>query len=232
MWLLAGAGASAVLAIVVIALVVPRGAPPTALDRWVFDTTSGWTAQAPWATQAAAVIGAATDVVPSSLLAVAVTIALLVARRAAFALFVAGSAAVGALVAEVLKLSIGRQRPPGAAQYVQDLDRSFPSGHASAGIYLYAALAVLLILVARRRGSRPLLWSGRALFVCGAALGLTRIVLGVHWATDVMAGWANTSVVLLLAAYFVRPDDAALGAGPPGGPPTDAALPADAGTEP
>jgi undecaprenyl-diphosphatase len=102
-------------------------------------------------------------------------------------------------------------RPPGAEAYIESgLDRSFPSGHASVGVYVYVACAVLVVLAGQRIGSVALEWSGRVLAVLGVTIGLTRIVLGVHWATDVLAGWAIGSSVLLVTASLMRPDDLVL----------------------
>jgi undecaprenyl-diphosphatase len=114
-------------------------------------------------------------------------------------------------VVEVLKRTVGRMRPPGAETYIENgLDRSFPSGHASVGVYVYVACALLVLLAGQQGGSAALQWSGRVLAVFGVTIGLTRIVLGVHWATDVLAGWAIGSAVLLAATSLVRPDDLVL----------------------
>ena len=204
----AGAVVAALL-VVALAWVVPADGSPTALDAWVFEVTSTWTSQAPWAVSVAAAIGVATGVVPATALATATTITMLAKRRWALAVFVGLSAAVGALLVEVGKRTSGRLRPDGAEAYVVgSLDRSFPSGHAAAGIYVYVAAAVLLILVGRLHGSTAAEWAGRLLAVGGVVIGLSRIVLGVHWATDVLAGWAVGSAVLLVMAAATRPDDA------------------------
>lgn len=206
-----GAAAAALLAIVLAWVVVPGGSPPTALDTWVFDVTNDWTARAPWAVDAAAVIGAGTDTLPSTLAATAVVLGLLAWRRWYLAVFVAISGLTGVLVVEVTKRTVGRIRPPGAETYIESgLDRSFPSGHASVGVYVYVACALLLVLAGQRIGSAALAWSGRVLAVFGVVIGLTRIVLGVHWATDVLAGWAIGSTVLLVATFLTRPDDLVL----------------------
>ncbi len=200
---------TALVASVIAWLVVPGGSPPTALDTWVFDATADWTASAPWAVSVAAFVGAATDTLASTLLAVAVVLGLAAWRRWHLAVFLAASGLAGVLVVEVLKRTVGRMRPPGADAYIEHgLDRSFPSGHASVGIYVYLACALLLLLAGRRAGSPPLEWFGRVLAVLGVTIGLTRIVLGVHWATDVLAGWAVGATVLLAAVALTRPDDA------------------------
>jgi len=201
-----------VVAVVVSLVVVPGGARPSAVDTWVIEATADWTSGVPAAVDAAALVGAATDVLTSTLLAIAVVLGLMARRRWRLALFVAVSALVGVLVVEVLKRTVGRMRPPGAEDYFapSGLDRSFPSGHAAVGVYIYCACAVLLVLAGRRAGQAALEWCGTLLFMFGVTLGLTRIILGVHWATDVLTGWAIGSAVLLASTALLRPDDLVL----------------------
>ena len=95
-----------------------------------------------------------------------------------------------------MKALIGRQRPPGAERYEPDLDKSFPSGHAMEGIYLYVATGMVLIHLGTTRGTAVVLL-GRTLVVMGPFIGVSRLILGVHWPSDILAGWAFGSVVLL-----------------------------------
>jgi undecaprenyl-diphosphatase len=188
--------------------VVASGSP-TRLDAWLLDFTTRWTDSAAWAVDLAAVIGDLTGVVGATVVAVCATLALAARRRWPLALFVGLSGAIGVVLVEVGKRSSGRLRPDGAEAYVGGgLDRSFPSGHSAAGIYVYGALAVLLLVLGQRCGSTLARWSGWVLLAFSVSIGLSRIVLGVHWATDVLAGWALGSAVLLLVAASTRPDDA------------------------
>ena len=101
---------------------------------------------------------------------------------------VAASAALGALAVYAMKPLFGRVRPgSGFAEFVAS-GQSFPSGHAT------MSAAVFLTLGALVAGTR-VRWQERtyivgASIVLTAAVGLSRVVLGVHWATDVVAGWA------------------------------------------
>lgn len=87
-----------------------------------------------------------------------------------------------------MKTFFGRARPdPSFAAWVQE-GLSFPSGHASMSAVFYLTVGVL---VAQRHGRwrvRAVLM-GMAVFMAGL-VGVTRVVLGVHWASDVLAGWA------------------------------------------
>ena len=51
------------------------------------------------------------------------------------------SGIAGGIVSTAVKQTMARPRPPGAEQFQQDLDKSFPSGHAMESIYLYVATA-------------------------------------------------------------------------------------------
>ena len=93
-----------------------------------------------------------------------------------------------ALAVTALKMGFGRARPdPAFAALVQE-GLSFPSGHTSMSAVFYLTMGVLL--AQRQEGLRV-----RAFLVGIAAfmtvlIGVTRVMLGVHWASDVLAGWA------------------------------------------
>lgn len=96
---------------------------------------------------------------------------------------------VTGLVVRSTKAGVGRLRPPIGWQLVSVAGRSFPSGHAADSTALYLSIAIVAsICVLRRPMSRSIavvaaaVWSG--------LIGLTRWVLGVHFPTDVIAGWA------------------------------------------
>ncbi|MCB5909110.1 phosphatase PAP2 family protein [Streptomyces pinistramenti] len=92
---------------------------------------------------------------------------------------------------------IARPRPPAADWAAHASGHSFPSGHATT-----SALAAGLLCGAIVHRARPV----AARLLCGvalswaAAVGLTRIYLGVHWPTDVAAGWLFATVWLAAAA--------------------------------
>lgn len=99
-----------------------------------------------------------------------------------------------------LKSSFHRTRPPGADVLLHNGSWSFPSGHTMGATVLYGVMAIVLLQVARDRG-----WGivARGGVVIGALLvialvGASRVCLGVHFATDVIAAWA--AGVMWLAA--------------------------------
>ena len=211
--LLWAGGLAALAALVVTVGVLAVDRAPWGIDTTINEATTDWTAATPWVLDVVAFIAVLTGPLPASVVAAVVVVVLFASGRRRLAGYIAASALVGVIVAEGVKVLVDRPRPPGAAEYVSDLSKSFPSGHAMVGIYLFGALAVLLILVGISRGSGWLQLLGYVLFACGVLLGLSRIVLGVHWSSDVLAGWCYASAVLLFVTAWLRPDDVILGRG-------------------
>ena len=86
----------------------------------------------------------------------------------------------------LLKAWFDRPRPVGGAIDLPS-SPSFPSGHATAAV---ASLGAAAILVAERLPSRRAqAWLWAIVAICGFTIGLSRIVLNVHYVTDVLAGW-------------------------------------------
>lgn len=78
---------------------------------------------------------------------------------------------------------------------------SFPSGHAMASTLLYASLAILAAHALQRRAARILVMVCAGLLI--AAIGASRVYLGVHYLTDVLAGVLVAVAWLLLCHTFV-----------------------------
>jgi undecaprenyl-diphosphatase len=88
----------------------------------------------------------------------------------------------------VLKALVGRARP-GAVDRLGPVDHSysFPSGHTLDSAVL---LGLVLVLLVPLIGRAPYRWlAGLAAVVLAVAIGLSRLYLGYHWATDVTASW-------------------------------------------
>jgi len=125
----------------------------------------------------------------------------------------------GGLLDVVLKLVIRRPRPPGAAAFLQHFSWSFPSGHAMGSLIGYGMLAyVLTLLWIHRRSAQIAVVLGTAVVI--AAIGISRLYLGVHYFSDVVGGYA--AGVLWLSACISGLDVARRwGAGqPPAAPST------------
>jgi undecaprenyl-diphosphatase len=112
---------------------------------------------------------------------------LLVARRQAAAWLVLAAVLGGAVMNSLLKVGFARPRPDFVAPAARVFTASFPSGHAALSAITYLTLAALL---ARTTASRRL---GIYFVAIGIALtllvGVSRVYLGVHYPTDILAGW-------------------------------------------
>ncbi len=172
-------------------------------DSALTDVTRGWADPLGWPVDLAHVVGLVTAPFWSALAATALVLWLLSAHHRAAAGLLALSGIAGLAVSETIKVLIGRARPPGAEQFEFDLDKSFPSGHAMEGIYLHVAAGLVLVHLGRASGRRWMDLVGRVLVVVGPLIGLSRLILGVHWPTDIIAGWAFGSVVLLSSALLL-----------------------------
>lgn len=112
---------------------------------------------------------------------------LVASRKPALAAFMVGAVVGGALISTLLKAVYARTRPDLVAHLVGTDSASFPSGHAMNSAVTYLTLAVLLARAEKSVAVRR--------FLISMAIGLTltigfsRLYLGVHWPTDVAAGW-------------------------------------------
>jgi undecaprenyl-diphosphatase len=100
-------------------------------------------------------------------------------------------------VVAVLKALVARPRPPVDLHLVAESDASFPSGHAADSAAFFIALGIVVGLVLFRR---PLY---RALCVVAGAfvtfiIGISRLLLGVHWPVDVVVGWILGTLVAVV----------------------------------
>lgn len=100
------------------------------------------------------------------------------------------------------KVAIARTRPDLLEPIIVEHGFSFPSGHAALGMVAYGVLAVLVSRSRLTLGVRRAVVIGLAVLVF--LIGLSRIWLGVHYPTDVIAGWTAGGVVVLLYARLTR----------------------------
>ncbi|HZN15868.1 MAG TPA: phosphatase PAP2 family protein [Acidimicrobiales bacterium] len=90
------------------------------------------------------------------------------------------------VISQVVKRTVERARPPLASQLVHPSGYAFPSGHAIESIAVWGVACVVISLVLRRRARLAVRLVAAAVIV---AVGVSRIYLGVHWTTDVIAAW-------------------------------------------
>ena len=119
------------------------------------------------------------------LAAAALVVLLLVRRRRRLALYLTVSVAGAYVLSTAGKLAVDRARPSFGDPLSHARGTSFPSGHATGSAAFYLALAVVLLSVVPAR-RRPLLLV--LAVVVPLLVAATRVVLGVHYLTDVAAG--------------------------------------------
>ncbi|MCY7281204.1 MAG: phosphatase PAP2 family protein [Sphingomonas bacterium] len=105
-------------------------------------------------------------------------------RRWRAALALAGIVILGRMTVELLKLLIDRPRPYFGPYPVEIASLSFPSGHSANSMITFLALALIVAPVRYRSAAVATAVAGSIL------IGVTRPLLGVHWPSDVIGGWA------------------------------------------
>ena len=109
------------------------------------------------------------------------------------------------MLVDVLKQIFERGRPDLVPHAVQVFSASFPSGHATLSAVTYLTLGALVARLAPHRLAKA--------YVLGVAIVLTllvgtsRVYLGVHWPTDVLAGWcvgAAWAIACWLVAVWLQ----------------------------
>jgi len=126
--------------------------------------------------------------VPTLVLMVAGAVILLLARGWwLLALMTALSGISGGAVVTWVKLMVARPRPDLVAHWVDVHNASFPSGHAAGSAMVYLTLAALATQLTDHRRVRYAIVAIAVLLV--GTIGGSRVYLGVHWPSDVAAGW-------------------------------------------
>ena len=127
---------------------------------------------------------------------------LLVLGRKSNAAFVAASIAGGAILSGLIKAIFVRPRPELVPHLVDVTSSSFPSGHSMNSAIVYLTLAVLIARSEQdRRVQGYLITVG---IVLTLLVGSTRVYLGVHWPSDVLAGWAVGAMWAAVCSVIAR----------------------------
>ncbi|MGW4759511.1 phosphatase PAP2 family protein [Streptomyces chartreusis] len=193
------AGALALCSALLLALVAVRWYPLITVDNDIADTTHRWAVDEPDVTHAFRIL---TDWVwdPWTMRILTFVVAIwLVWRRAArwTALWLLATCLLATLFQQFLKAVVDRPRPVWPDPVDSAHYAAYPSGHAMTA----TVVCGLLLWLLHRYGVRGTLW--RTAVAVGAisvaGVGLTRIWLGVHWATDVVGGWLLGALVVALA---------------------------------
>lgn len=128
-----------------------------------------------------------TGTVVLMIVAVAALFLVLTSHKYSAALLLASTAG-GIVLNGLLKIGFDRPRPAIFLPQVQTVSSSFPSGHAMSAAIVYTTVAYLAARLHKRRWARWLVMS--AAFVVIAMISISRLYLGVHYPSDVVAGLA------------------------------------------
>lgn len=123
-----------------------------------------------------------------TLITIVVVIALWRGARRAEATVFAGVVIAAQAASEGLKILYDRPRPTLVPHASYVYSNSFPSGHSAMSAAVYILLAAILAANLKTQASRTLVFGLAVLLV--VMIGISRVYLGVHWPTDVLAGWA------------------------------------------
>ena len=127
---------------------------------------------------------------------------LAITRSWATAAVVATAVTSGAIAVLLFKALFGRARPDGVFAQILVDGPSFPSGHASMSAVVFLTMGVLVMRLQSNARERA--------YVLGLAVAFTvlvggsRVAMGVHWATDVIGGWALGVAWATAAALVIR----------------------------
>jgi undecaprenyl-diphosphatase len=130
------------------------------------------------------------------------TIAFLIHRKVRHAAVLVATVLIAEIASEQLKGLYGRPRPDLVPHGAYVYSASFPSGHSMIAATVYLTLAALISNLERKPSTRALVFATAIGLM--AAIGVSRVYLGVHWPSDVLAGWCAGSAVALIAWSVLR----------------------------
>lgn len=142
----------------------------------------------PWFEEVVRDLTALGSTVVLTIVVMAVSGFLYLSGRAYKALAVLGWTAAGALLSTITKLGFARPRPDLVPHGAEVYTHSFPSGHALSSAVIFLTLGVMIALVQESRRIKFYVLAFAVLLTM--LVGMSRVYLGVHWPSDVLAGWA------------------------------------------
>jgi undecaprenyl-diphosphatase len=137
------------------------------------------------------------------LLVATVTIFLQCDGKVGAARFLLATVISGYLLQKGLKALIGRPRPEVVPHLMPVDSTSFPSGHSMMSAIVFLSLGVILSRLEVNHPRRRVYFIGVALLITGL-VGLSRMYLGVHYPTDVLAGWTAGLVWACLCSLIAE----------------------------
>lgn len=140
-----------------------------------------------WIEEVARDITALGSTVVLSFLVLAVTGYLIMLGKRSTAWLILGATLSGTIISTLLKMGFDRPRPDLVPHATEVFTASFPSGHATLSAVTFLTLGAVLTRTLRRRPLQAYILAVSMLLT--VMVGLSRVYLGVHYPTDVLAGW-------------------------------------------
>jgi len=199
-WLLGAA--CAVLIVIGLGLLIVHGWTPLLdLDATMASAVHQWALSAAWVVEVSrglAYLGRGEICTPLAVIALAL---LMIARRWRTTLWLVIVATCAPWISDRVKAAVERPRPTWPDSLATETTFSYPSGHATAGLAVWAACGIACARLIRKRSvavAFAVPW-----VIVGIAIGMSRVVLGVHWPSDVVAGWCLALAVALGVAGVI-----------------------------
>jgi len=184
---LAGASVGAAGIAVVLLIGLAIGHWPFAFDRAIIVGLRDWGGPS-WLPKVAADVTALGGGVILTIVVLLATGLLAVQRLWLSAAATLAASISGGLVVSLVKTEVARPRPDLVDHLVQVSNMSFPSGHSANSAIVYLTLAGLASQVTVSAAARRYILVMAIIMV--GAIGCSRVYLGVHWPSDVLAGWS------------------------------------------
>ncbi|WP_068076344.1 phosphatase PAP2 family protein [Novosphingobium lentum] len=158
----------------------------------------------PWLLEGVRDMTALGGVLLRNLFAIAALVALLFLRLRREAVLLAGTIGGGWIVDSLIKALVGRARPQIVPHLTEAAGLSFPSGHSFNSAVVYLAIALAFAAISPRQSVRVTLVACATVLV--VLIGVSRVWLGVHFPSDVAAGWlGGAGWTFLASAALHRP---------------------------
>lgn len=188
---LVGAGVVALAIALLLGVGAALGRWPVAFDRSIMLGLRAWAvseAAPPWLREAAVNVTALGSGTVLTLVVIVAAGLLIAQRHYLTAVATVSAALTGGWAVSLIKHHVARARPTLVEHWATVHDLSFPSGHSASSACVYLTLAALATQVMRERTARRYVLAVAILLV--GAIGASRVYLGVHWPSDVLAGWS------------------------------------------
>ncbi|MFC0273538.1 phosphatase PAP2 family protein [Metabacillus herbersteinensis] len=132
---------------------------------------------------------------------IVVAIGLWMQKNPLYGTFIVFASGIGGLVNKFLKWLFQRERPDHLSLIVEH-GYSFPSGHSMGSMIFYGTLVIVAVKVINKKAINWFFAIGSGLLI--ASIGISRIYLGVHYPSDVLAGFATGLVWIAISSILLE----------------------------